>query len=194
MMQNLKKYELNYKQALNFVEKSINETNQLSNVFFNYLQRASGRFFTVLPDGIPTEKVHEFEFGGKTKCLRVETAKIIKKTLNSNSRLSCVFDDFNADFKNSESNDLYQSNGLHYNDEIYYSITKTANQKLILKCLRYSNATWHSLCVITEFSLDKCENRILSIGEITMICENSFLFIIGAYDAEGYIFWEKTSS
>ena len=36
MMQNLKKYELNYKQALNFVEKSINETNQLSNVFFNY--------------------------------------------------------------------------------------------------------------------------------------------------------------
>ena len=55
-----------------------------------------------------------------------------------------------------------------------------------------SNAIWHSLCIISENQLNSAET-ILTLEKIKAICMNAKIVIIGAYDGEGYIFWEKAS-
>ena len=190
-MQQLKKYELNYKKTQEYFQKSLKGVNELSNSVVSFLQCNTGNFFTLLPEGISEKKIHEFEYGGKTSCVRDEIAIFIKKLIESRSKLTCIFDDFDADFKDKENIDLYRSNGFHYINEIYYAVQGAADKNLIDKCLQYSNAIWHSLCVITEFSLESCENRILGSHEIKMISENSVLIMLSAYDAEGYVFWER---
>lgn len=186
----MQKYTLDSKKALDYFERHLKSVNKLSDLAISTLNINSGQFFALLPEGTAIEEVHEFDIGGKATQSRDFVGAFLESLLKSNKALSCIFDDFNADLKDGEKNDLYQSNGFHYKSEVYYSIREPFNYDIIKKCLRYSNAIWHSLCIITEFKLNK-KNKDVTENELKLICESAVLVIIGAYDAESYVVWEK---
>lgn len=84
---------------------------------------------------------------------------------------------------------------MHYDDEVYYVIkSEIANSLLIDMCLYASQATWHSLCVVTESDIECQTEKTLTIEVINDICNKICLVIAGAYDGEGYVFWKKMDS
>ena len=61
-----------------------------------------------------------------------------------------------------------------------------------MDCFKASRSFWHSLAVISEVNIQPIkESRNLSLEQIKNICSNVKMFFIGAYDGEGYVFWEK---
>jgi hypothetical protein len=80
---------------------------------------------------------------------------------------------------------------LFHDDEVYSLLKKdNITIDLILTCLRFSNSFWHSLCVFTTADFTNVFKN-LSLKKIKEICLTIELVMIGAYDGEGYVFWEK---
>ncbi|EFB42295.1 hypothetical protein pah_c012o001 [Parachlamydia acanthamoebae str. Hall's coccus] len=50
---------------------------------------------------------------------------------------------------------------------------------------------WHSVGVLTEADCFKNDNHTLSLEDIQHICKKTRMILIGAYDGEGYVLWEK---
>ena len=76
-------------------------------------------------------------------------------------------------------------------NEIYFLLGKNKiSEKIILECLRASNSFWHSLCVFTTADFTDVI-KDLTLEKIKEICLSTELVMVGAYDGEGYVFWEK---
>ncbi len=183
----MQKHKLESKRVLDYLNEKLKGVNKLSDVVVTFLNSNTGSFYTFLPKGLEIEKIHDFNFGGKTKSLRDEVGAFIHKLLQSDQTLACIFDDFNADFSDRENNDLYESHGLCCDNEIYYFF-KNGSLFEINKCLRYSDAIWYSLCVITRSDV---KEKKLDEDTIEMICKNAVCVLVGAYDAESYVMWER---
>jgi hypothetical protein len=54
-----------------------------------------------------------------------------------------------------------------------------------------SNTIWHSLCVVSKTSFLPAPDRGIQEGEIIHLAKCAELILIGAYDGEGYVFWQK---
>ena len=61
---------------------------------------------------------------------------------------------------------------------------------LVIECLKHSKSFWHSLSVLTTANLSSIEKR-LDFDKIEDRCRQTVLIMVGAYDGEGYVFWEK---
>ncbi len=183
----MKEYLLDSIKAFAFFKENLSQVNELSNVVLEVLQIKLGTFHAFLPTNTPFEKIHDFSTGGKTSSLRKEISFKLYKIINSSPLLSCVFDDFNSDIHSMRNDDLYQSNGVHFQEEVYYQIHFGANQEIVSKCLYYSSAIWHSLCVVYKGDLN--HEKEIDKSYIEIICKNAIFIMIGAYDAESYIYW-----
>lgn len=139
-------------------------------------------------------KINCFKEGGIAK-QKEEIKQEIFKELKSNNKLSCIFDDVSATFKPDYKESLFLYCGLAYEKEIYYLIKQEiATLKILNECFYVSNAIWHSLCIFTEFDFSNKKDKQLKIEEIDSICKKTVLIVLGAYDAEGYIFWKTENS
>ncbi|MBX9839321.1 MAG: hypothetical protein K2X69_13530 [Silvanigrellaceae bacterium] len=57
--------------------------------------------------------------------------------------------------------------------------------------MQETNAIWHSLCVLTTSNCEDFSFLSVSKEKIQEICLMTQMIIVGAYDGEGYVFWEK---
>ncbi len=81
-----------------------------------------------------------------------------------------------------------------YNNEVYYlTDKKNATASLIAQCIQSSQAIWHFLCLLTNGKFTGINDKTLGLSKIKEACLNAETIIIGAYDSEGYIFWEKNA-
>ncbi len=184
---------LNHAQAFAYFQYTLADASTLSLLLLKNLNFEMGRFYTLLPDDANPDQIHEFRLGGIAKGVRDQVNAIVLNKISTNNRLSCVFDDINDTFKPEYEDALFSSCGLVYEKEIYHLITKkTSSIQNINSCFRISNAMWHSLCVLSEISLTKKADKSLSLKELERVCLNTELIIVGAYDGEGYVFWEKS--
>ena len=183
----MKEYLLDSAKAFSFFKGKLSQVNTLSDAVLELLQIKKGSFYSFLPENINADKVHDFNAGGKTSSLRKEVSFKLTGIVNSNSSLSCIFDDFNSDLNSVNNNDLYQSCGLHYRGEIYYQIHFGSNQEMVLKCLNYSSTIWHSLCIVFKGVLNF--NKEITDSQVEIICRNAIFIMIEAYDSESYICW-----
>jgi hypothetical protein len=192
-MQKLKRYDLEFNSTLKHLEICCKGVNILCEQLLN-LNFALGTFFTLLPNKIDVTKLLEFQWGGKTKSLKDEVSYFIQKQISVNEDWSCIFDDFDADFKDKNGNSLYGLCGLHLNDQIYYCVNKNnSTSALISKCMQYSDAGWHSVCVLTSANLCDIIDQKLTLSKAREIANKTQMLILGAYDGEGYIFWERNN-
>lgn len=210
-MPGLIKYNLDFDKAMKFTRDSLDQVNSLSNELLNAILFQDGSFFTLLPDRSNLERLYEFETGlilpqnpneeyisnghkatySKIPTIRHQLAKLIVEEITKSEHLSCLFDDTKRSFSDKVYINLYYTNGIVFQDEIYYLITKqNVSVDLIIEGLRASNSFWHSLGILTTRNFANKDNQIVSLSEFQEIAKKTVLIIIGAYDGEGYIFWK----
>jgi hypothetical protein len=216
-MKKLNKHILNFELAQRYVKDTLIDVNVLSEELLNALDFKNGHFFTLLPEDANLENLYKFTAYGilpqtpeieylvneqkasysEIPTVDEEVADFILKTVQSNAKFSCIFDDFEAttteilELSNLNSNNFY-SHSFFYEKEVYYLIeNKTLSQELIEKGLMVSNTFWHSLCILTEVSLKNLKNKCLSLEKIREVCEKTKMIMVGAYDREGFVFWEE---
>lgn len=199
------------RQAFTYVKKRIEKTTALSDLILDFINLEKGSFFTLLPEGSNIHRLYEFEAGvilpqnpdveygleGKKSTysliptIRKNLSAGIMEKLKEDTELSCVFDDVlrKKKISNADSNEIIH----YYNDEIYYVINKSnASEEKIENSFNKSGSSfWHSLAVLTRVNILNINNNMLSLNDLEKIALNTELFMVGAYDSESYIFWEK---
>jgi len=168
------------------------EMNSLSTELKKLVNWKSGRFFAFLPYNVEEKNIHAFEYG-KITTDRGKVKFFVLKKFKTDCQLSCVFDDFQRDYKAEKEDQFFLDHGLFHGKEVYYLITqKNASLELINDCFSFSDAIWHSLCLLTKVDLSHKKDKELTLQEIKAICLNATLIVFGAYDGEGYVIWENS--
>lgn len=214
-MKKVNRYELDFERAINYVKENLDGVNILSQELLDSINLKQGFFFTLLPEDAHLDRIYEFKTGGvlqqnpteeyfisgtrstfsEIPTIQEELAHFILKRKGRNLNFCLVFDDVTRYSTDEYLSQLYDNHGFFYKKEVYYFLTgKDINFDLTSKCIEESNAIWHSLCVLANFDLQTTVGRELSIKNIQDICLNTELLIVGAYDGEGYVFWERNQS
>ncbi|MCB1106854.1 MAG: hypothetical protein KDK76_02015 [Chlamydiia bacterium] len=213
-MKKLCRHQLDFHLTFAYFEENLEGSNALCSKLLELINFQNGSFFNLLPTDADLTNQYEFEQGGilpqnpeeeyfidgkKSTYVRIPTIKnelsaFIFKEISKHS-FSCIFDDVNTTYKETTETHcpLFKSNGLYLEREVYYIIQKSnVCVKNIKNCLEESNAIWHSLCVLTRTNFDDIINKKLTHEKLNELCQNAHIIILGAYDGEGYVFWEKT--
>jgi len=191
MNQKLKRHEIDFEKGVSYFQDNLTNTNALSSELVRSINFKGGSFFTFLPYKKKKKKIHEFKYGGIAKGIIDLVSLFLLEQFQKNKKLSCIFDDVSATFRSNHREEFFASCGLAFQQEVYYLVNhKNASIELIKDCLYMSNAIWHSLCVLFEEHID--EN--LSLTTMKKIAIKAQLIMLGAYDGEGFVFWERSCS
>jgi hypothetical protein len=209
-MKKLKRYDLTFNSVFPYLQDNLSGGYTLCNRLLDLITFSDGHFFTLLPQDANLQNIYRFScgeilpqypereievlkrkyIGRAIPTLQDELGMFIFKMINKN-KLSCVFDDV-VQSPTDPHVELFHSHGLIYNEEIYYLITPKNNVlETVLKCIEESNAIWHSLCILTEANFNEMKDKKLSLEKLDEICLKAQIIVVGAYDGEGYIFWER---
>lgn len=187
----LNKFELDPSLSYKYLCDNLNDINSLSTILMEVLNVNSGQFFTFLLNDINPNQIYEFKYGGVAGGVRQKTLSLVYKILMNCPEIYAVFDECFASYNKQSKNPLFLDYGFHHENDVYYLMNKKNLSKENLKtCFHVSNAIWHSLCVLSKIKIDDGV-RELSKEKIKEICLNAQLIILGAYDAESYVFWKR---
>ncbi|MDR3624644.1 MAG: hypothetical protein P4L16_05850 [Chlamydiales bacterium] len=213
-MKKLNRIELEFEQAFKYVIYNLEGGQSLSVELIAAINFREGCFFTLLPDDYNHPILYQFECGGilpqnptieyevcGEKCsysiiptIQNELSLYILDRLKLSDNVSCIFDDV---LRSTNSPDLKMPPLNHliftHDNEVYFIIQDNFNADLIALCIEKSNHIWHSLAVLTTANLQNIVGRKLQPEHVKSICLNAQLIIVGSYDGEGYIFWERNS-
>lgn len=121
--------------------------------------------------------------------------EFVQQFLSQGKNKICIFEDANA-----EPTDPYLQRRpdlpwLGFKNEVYHILDSNRNdKKLVNEVIRYAQS-WLTIGALTsfpggfefQFSTHKIEENVLKI-----LAQNTVSIILGAYDGEGYLIWEKT--
>lgn len=191
-MLKLRQYLLNFSETLSYFRENLEGTNALSSAVLKYVNFEEGKFSTILYEDITHQQLYGFKWGGVGVGIKKEVERIVFSKLKKSTDFSCIFDDVDATYTPSYSWSLFSKFGVHYENEVYYVLSdQEASQDIMQQCFQASNAIWHSLSVLSKFSICRRETRSITESEIIDFAKMAELIVVGAYDEEGYIFWEK---
>lgn len=208
-MKRLKKHFLKYDLAWEFVKDSLEQANTLSDELLKNVRFEHGLFYTFLPNHAEFKSIYNFKLGGILKqnlenidsnesgysvipTIRSELTEILVRIIKEDKDLTCIFDDINASSKEMFLNDVFHPYRWIYDEEIYLIFNSLSiSEDKVLYGMQQSQAFWHSLCVLTKINFESKSNRNLSLADIQKVCLNIHLIIVGAYDGEGYVVWER---
>ncbi len=212
-MKNLEKHDLSFDRTFNYFKDQLTYGNTLSTELLRLIDFSKGNFFTLLPNDANLKGCYEFKSGGILPqpptqwhyidgrkasysfipTVQEEVSHYILEQANE-LELTCIFEDVSSSKRSLYLEYFYKRSIIHfYQDETYFILNKIKLElNSISKCLETANSIWHSLCILsnTDCSMFKED---LSIEEIDNLCTNSKLIIVGAYDGEGYVFWERSN-
>ena len=84
----------------------------------------------------------------------------------------------------------YKTETLYYNDELYLFLQNSNfSIERSKKIIQHVDAQWYYMNIISEEKPD--ESQEISVEKLRKIASSTTHIIIGAYDGEGYIIWEK---
>lgn len=191
-MKQLNKYKLDYEISLEYLKKNLRKANELSSQILEVLFSHSGEFYVLLPEDSDLKRIYDLNSGYITSSIDKEICYFVVDKMK-NTDYSCIFDDVNTTASDSLEDEFFANHSLFYKNEVYHTIKRRLlSEDTFLKCMLTSDGIWHSLCIITIVDLDEIEDKKLDQDMIKKICVNAQLVMIGAYDGEGYIFWERT--
>ncbi|NGX35811.1 MAG: hypothetical protein K1000chlam1_00644 [Candidatus Anoxychlamydiales bacterium] len=216
IMRKVEKFTLEFDKAFDYFRDILEDGNTLSSELLKTINLKQGFFYTLLPKEAIKKRVYRFCYGGlippkdvgnkpvylenlkkefvplKVHTLHDELTEFINNWLQINQTSTCIFEDITSLFSLNYKEPLFLSHGLFYYKEIYYKITKrTSSIQLIKDCMYVSDALWHFLCILTEVDFSDIKDKNLTLKKIKEICLNTKIIIVGAYDGEGYVFWER---
>ena len=195
-------HEMDYEKVKFYLENAIFDCNALSEILKS-TNFTKGRFFTFLP---PEMNLNEmYNLTSPFTCFAVpkgtpyqilveepNAAAFIVAKGKANPLLASLFDDVYV----SPSDPCFKKNPddfvISYKEEVYYFLrNRQISLELAAKYLRYSNHFWHSLCILSEIDLPIDQKKV-DTSFFEQACLHAKFMIFVAYDADGYLYWEKT--
>lgn len=208
----IKRFELDFSTTLPYFLDHIDSGKMLSTIVINKTNFHEGCFFTLLPANTEINSISKLSSGGiipsihsgistyqndssskKYQWVKIETmdaavSDFMNSYNNVNNRNCTIVENYML-----ESNSLHTSiknvKIVSFNNEVYYFLNRSNTIEEINKTIRKSNDIWRFLSVMT--AIDFPLQNTLEIEHLNHICDNPDYIVTGAYDGEGYIFWEK---
>jgi hypothetical protein len=192
VMSELKRYTLNSKMTLPYLQDNLSGINKVSDGLLKYVDFDKGCFFTLLKKEIPLEQLYQFNWGGVGGSIRKQISDIVLEKMSQEGGLMCIFDDVGATYKEPYNDSLFFQVGLYFHEEVYYLITdKNKSKDLLDVCFYASGGSWHSLCLLSAYNKDFQQGQNVTESDIYNIAKMATYVILGAYDGESFVFWEK---
>jgi hypothetical protein len=213
MIRHLFRQDLDKKNAETYCKDILSDGNALSKLIYNLLPFNTGIFYTLLPENADLSRLHFFEHGGilpkfpeeeiyikgfdkpfigeRVNSINPELAIFFNRQLMRGNGRSIIFEEV-VKSPGDPHTDFLKSHGLLYKEEIYYLLSQKDNKlEIISRAINESYDFSHFVCVITQTSFEDIEDKKFTLKKMKEVCENIEFLIIGAYDGEGYIFWER---
>ena len=205
------KHKLDFLPAWEYTREELDKTNILSSELINSVEIKKGSFFTLLSENANVAQIYNFSWGGILPqnpiemqmfnghesfyswipSINNELVELMLSEIRIKQNFSYVIDKIVGEKKDDYFIHYIDSQPHFFNEEVYFHVDyKNASVDVLKKCLKSSRSFWHSLCVFT--SADFTNMKVdFCLEDMKQICSKTELFIVGAYDGEGYIFWEK---
>ncbi len=214
MLKELIRHNLKYQKAYEYVKDQLEGGNALSLELLKNLEFEKGQFFTLLPVNADLNRIYDF-FGGcilpqnKTNeyindlgkkssytwipTLKKEIGNLVFEKLNSNMNLCCIFEDVitRPDDKHI---DFFLEYGVLHSNDIYYLLRKPKiSVDAVINAIHEINSLWHLVFILSQVEDLSISNKIITLQDITYFCKKIQMLVVGAYDGEGFVFWEPNS-
>ena len=213
MPREIRKHELDVVKVLPYFLDHINCGKILSKRIIEKIDFTKGSFFTILPSDAKLDKLFDFSHGGiippipcegesyhikgsfeefhpnKIITMDYECSEFMASFLKKNNENWAVIENYMLNPDSAYVN-FQNVKMIPFNCDVYYFLNRSNSIKEIHETIRKSNQVWHFLAVLTRLKNDLFS--CLTDTIIHQICENLEFVIVGSYDGEGYIFWEKS--
>ena len=181
--------------AREYFIKTLDYGHELDRQLLKNVNFFNGYIYTYLPQEPSFFDSYQFEGGGvakSSKSLDCIISEIFEFIIQKDEKI-CIIEDALCtldDSFSSESKEVL----LNYNSEVYFCVDKNIGIKSLRSILVEAEQPNFFVCVLSSKpsnDFNTSNNRSLSLGEIKSITENSEKIILGAYDGEGYLIWDK---
>ena len=159
----------------------------------------AGTVTAYLPSGIPRERVLEFTEGGVADpaVSEIYLARTIREFLTAAQGRVCLFED--PVLRPTDPPRLGSNvQRLTLNDEVYYYLNSLSSEdELILQTIREADYPNYFLCILTSVPGDAIfpiSQGQLGDEELDLLIGRTEKIVIGAYDDEGYLVWDKSEN
>ncbi len=208
----MKKYDLDFEKTMDYFNSIMEGGNTLSLELKRNLCFENGQFFTLLPEDANFEDLYDFWGGwilpqnptfdqfdklGKKSgsytlipTLDMEISNFICEKMLLHPNYVCLFEDVVRQLSDPHL-EFFHQYGFLYLEEIYFLLNKdNVTSELIRSTINQSGVIWHTLFMLSFADNSKIIEKNITIDGIKEFCLNTRMLIIGAYDGEGYVFWE----
>lgn len=193
-MMQLNQYLLEFSKAIAYFQYNLDGTNTLSSAVCKYVQFEKGTFYTILRANLSEEQLYGFRWGGIGGSSREKVVNILLKKSLGNPKVHLIFDDVDATYSPSYEWSLFSDFGVHYDEEVYYIISgQGVSKDLLNQGLNATAAIWHALCVLSDVDFSRGTDQSIKESEIVNFAKGAQMIVVGAYDGEGYVCWEKNN-
>lgn len=211
-MRILQRYPLSFDKAFAFYIEALQGVNVLSDAILTVVSCEKGRFFTLLPDNAHFDQLYHFTHGilpqeptkrGKVgnlpgihtysqiTSMEEEFSAFLYEQMRLHS-YQFLSDDYNAAYKEVQNKEWFNLYGMYYLEEIYSILSpEDATPKLIEQCLSHSKTFWHALSILSKKSALGSKKKAVQLSDIQEFCKFAHFVLVGAYDGEGHIIWER---
>lgn len=220
-MQRIKKlirHNLDYKKAILYAKDQLKIDHVLSREL-NLLNFEKGQFFTLLPKDADINRIYDFFDGlilpqNETKLqmdkitrkvkgyytliptLEDEVSFLISEEVKQKNNYVVIFEDVQQELTSPHIEFFHQFGFSCFNQMYYFLTNVNASPSMIYEAMREVDAIWHQLFIVTEVESEFI-NQFKPGQEITAdvlqkFVSNIRLLVLGAYDGEGYFFWEPS--
>lgn len=211
MMRKLVKISLDEKKTTDYFYSHLNSGNLLSDIISEMIDFNDGVFFTLLPKESLQEKIYSFSFGGIipstsygeekyfVRCLNEEVLPMQVKTVDEELS-SFMFEYLHKDASNCAILEDVLANAtdpslkkksvdvILNRSEVYYFLNERSSIADVFQAIRLSSHSWHFVAILSK----QLSEPPKTIDEyFRSQCVNCQYIIVGAYDGEAYIFWER---
>jgi len=191
----LKEYFLENEVLEKHFREHLTGLNELSKSVLKYMDFSKGRFYTIFEEGVEEARLYKLSMGYVKGDIQAYLTQKVCEYFSIKRKGVCIFDDFIQKYKDGENWYLYNQIGVHCEREMLYVVQpEEVKKELILECFQTSNVQWHSLVVLSDFPYRRNEEQSISKEDMQDIVKQAKYVFLLAYDAEGYLVWERDES
>ncbi|MBI1923433.1 hypothetical protein HYR99_04195 [Candidatus Poribacteria bacterium] len=186
-------------EANKYIRECLEDGNSLAKHLLTQLERESGRVVTFLPHGVAPGTTQQFKSGGVTSAKESESwlVTLIQASLSRGEGCLCFLENALA----RPSDPILSSSKtriLIFRDEIYHFLSeRDVESEKIRQTIRRAESPHLFIGIVTSLPKERSfpyEARKVTITSDELLrdlAERTEKIVVGAYDGEGYLVWNK---
>ena len=192
-----------------YVLKQLQDGNTLAQIIIQKISFEKGRYFALLHPLADKNKIYQFHAGGILPQNPLEPVTFAgnlypgRKQAHSipqlveylkmamHATMCCYFEDL-LHRRQDPIATKFQTNTLYYQQEPYLFLQNLHfSSDLAEQIIQFTNAQWYYMNVISEENPEPSSE--ITLEKLRKIVSKTTHIIVGAYDMEGFVIWERSS-